>query len=85
MCALAWILEQCLKLILISFAFQCVHRFGFTTRRCGPSHYVIHSFFSGLDQFHYSDIWPNVMVWTSDRGCMATIGGTLMDWSSDTI
>jgi hypothetical protein len=53
--------------------------------KCGPNYYAIHSFFSGLDQFHYSDIWPNTMEWASDLGHMAMISGTLMDWSSDTI
>jgi hypothetical protein len=37
-----------------------------TTRRRGPSHYAIHSFFSGLNQFHYNDIWPNIMEWAND-------------------
>jgi len=51
----------------------------FTIKRCGPNHYTTHTFFSGLDQFHYIDIWA------SDWGHVATIGGTLMDWFSDTI
>jgi hypothetical protein len=51
--------------------------------RCGPSQYTIHSFFSGLDQFHYSDIWLNTVEWASDQGHVAMISGTLVDWSND--
>ncbi len=57
----------------------------FTTRICGPSHYTIHSFFSGLHQFHYSDIWPNIVEWANDHGHVAMTNGTLVDWSSDII
>jgi len=27
------------------------------TKGSGPSHYAIHSFFNGLEQFQYNDIW----------------------------
>jgi hypothetical protein len=49
------------------------------TRRCGISHYAMHSFFSGLNQFHYNDIWPKGMEWVSDRGHLAMTVGTLVD------
>jgi hypothetical protein len=29
---------------------------NFITRRCGPNHYAIQSFFNGLNQFQYSGI-----------------------------
>jgi hypothetical protein len=32
-----------------------------TTRRCNPNHYTFHSFYNELDQFHYSDISPNLV------------------------
>jgi hypothetical protein len=56
-----------------------------TIRKCDPNHYVIQSFFNGLHQFHYNDIWPNVMEWASDQSHMAMTNGTLVDWSNDTI
>jgi hypothetical protein len=56
-----------------------------TIRRCGPNHYTIHSFFNGLDQFHYSDIWPNVVKWASDQSRITMTSGTLVHWSSDII
>jgi hypothetical protein len=28
----------------------------FTNKGCGPSHYALHSFSNGLDQFHYNNI-----------------------------
>jgi hypothetical protein len=48
-----------------------------TNRRCGLSHYAIHSFFSELNQFHYNDIWLNIVEWDGDRGHVATTNGTL--------
>jgi hypothetical protein len=56
-----------------------------TTRRCGPDHYAFHSFFNGFNQFHYSDIWLNVVEWVNDQSHMAMTNGTLVDWSNDTI
>jgi hypothetical protein len=54
------------------------------TTKCDPSHYTIHSFFSGLNQL-FSDIWPNIMEWASDQGRVATTNRTLVDSSNDTI
>lgn len=42
------------------------------TKRCGPGHYAVHSFFSGLDQFHYNDILPSLMELASEQGHMIT-------------
>jgi len=53
------------------------------TRRCGPNHYAFHSFFSGLDQFHYNDIimtsHPNLMGLASEQGHVVMTSGILMD------
>jgi hypothetical protein len=45
-----------------------------------PSH-----FFSGLDQFQYSDIWLNIVGWASDWDHMAMTNGTLVGWFNDTL
>jgi hypothetical protein len=42
-------------------------------------------FFNGLDQFHCNDIWPNVVEWISDQGCVAMTYGTLVDLFNESI
>jgi hypothetical protein len=39
--------------------------------------------FIWLNQFHYNDIWPDVVEWASDGGRVAMTSGTSMDWSND--
>ncbi len=56
-----------------------------STKRCSHNYYATHSFFNGLDQFHYSDIWPNAMEWANDWGHVETTNGNLIDWSNDIV